>query len=309
MMDIRGLAYVVAESTDLARWKNYAEGVLGMMTAPSPDGGIHVRMDERQFRFAVQPGARDAYVASGWEVAGQAAFDDALRALRGAEVAFTLEDAAFCARRRVQQVASFNDPSGNRHELVWGFQSDFAHFASPAGVSRFVTDGIGMGHTVLPAPNFDKTAAFLKDVMGFGLSDLFNFRPAGDDGPALPIHFFHCNNGRHHSLAIAGFPAESGCVHVMVEVETMPEVGRALDRMQAHRVQQTATLGQHTNDKVTSFYMRCPSNFDIEFGYGGAVIDWQEHIAHEFTRVSLWGHDFGVSQKAPKEKAEKASTS
>ena len=59
MMNIRGLAYVVAETTDLARWKSYAEGVLGMMTAPSSDGGLYLRMDERQFRFAVQAGQRE----------------------------------------------------------------------------------------------------------------------------------------------------------------------------------------------------------------------------------------------------------
>lgn len=297
MMNISGLAYVVAETTALERWKRYAEGVLGMMTAPSPDGGLYVRMDERQFRFAVQPGPRDAYVASGWEVPGRTDFEAALRVLREAGVEVALGDVAKCRLRCVQQVASFCDPSGNRHELVWGFRSDFAHFASPAGVSRFVTGSIGMGHTVLPAGEFDKTVAFFTQVMGFGLSDLFNFQPAGADGPTLPIHFFHCNNGRHHSLALAGFPAESGCVHVMVEVENMPEVGRALDRMHAHKVQQTATLGQHTNDKVISFYMRCPSNFDIEYGYGGAVVDWREHITHEFTRVSLWGHDFSVSQR------------
>lgn len=298
MMDIRGLAYVIAESTDVARWKGFAEGVLGMMTSPAADGGLYVRMDERQFRFAVQTGSRDGYVASGWEVAGQPAFEAALAELRTAQVEYTLGDAALCKLRCAQQVASFKDPSGNCHELVWGFQSDFVHFASPAGVSRFVTDNIGMGHTVLPAPEFEKTCAFFKDVMGFGMADLFNFKPAGDQGPTLPIHFFHCNNGRHHSLALAGFPVESGCVHVMVEVESMPEVGRAMDRMFANKVQQTATLGQHTNDKVTSFYMRSPSNFDIEFGYGGVVVDWQQHIAHEFTRVSLWGHDFSVSSKA-----------
>lgn len=296
MMNISGLAYVVAETTDLAKWKRYAEGVLGMMTAPSPDGGIYVRMDERQFRFAVQPGARDAYVVSGWEVTGRADFDQALQVLGDAGVEVRMGDAAHCRLRCVQQVASFSDPSGNRHELVWGFRSDFAHFASPAGVSRFVTGNIGMGHTVLPAPNFEKTAEFFTQVMGFGLSDLLNFQPGGPDGPNLPIHFFHCNNARHHSLALAGFPVESGCVHVMVEVENMPEVGRAMDRMQAHQVQQTATLGQHTNDRMTSFYMRCPSGFDIEYGYGGAVIDWQEHIVHEFTRVSLWGHDFSIGQ-------------
>lgn len=296
-MDIRGLAYVVAETTDLARWKTYAEGVLGMSTAPSPDGGLYLRMDERQFRFAIQPGQRDAYVASGWEVQGQAGFDAAVAVLQGAGVAFVQEDSAFCTHRCVQQVVSFRDPSGNRHEVVWGFQSDFERFNSPVGVPRFVTEGIGMGHTVLPAPEFAKTAAFLKEVMGFGVSDIFNFRPPGTEGVVLPIHFLHCNNGRHHSLAIAGFPAESGCVHVMVEVEDMPEVGRAIDRMRAHQVVQSATLGQHTNDRMTSFYMRTPSNFDIEYGHGGAVLDWDAHIAHEFTRVSLWGHDFSVSQQ------------
>lgn len=296
MMDIRGLAYVVAESTDLSRWKHYAEKVLGMMALDAPDGGLYVRMDERQFRFAIQPGSRDAYVASGWEVLNQQAFDAAVQTLRDAKVEYQLEDADFCAKRRAQQVVSFRDPSGNRHEVSWGFTSDFEHFASPAGVSRFITGSIGMGHTVLPAADFAKTAAFLKDVMGFGLSDIFNFKPPGTEGVVLPIHFMHCNNGRHHSLAIAGFPVESGCVHVMVEVESMPEVGRAMDRMQASQVQMTATLGQHTNDRMTSFYMRCPSNFDIEYGYGGAVCDWDEHIVHEFTRVSLWGHDFGIAR-------------
>ncbi len=297
MMNISGMAYVVAETTDLSKWQRYAEEVLGMMTKPSSDGGLYIRMDEREFRFAVQKGARDAYVASGWEVKSRADFEHALTVLKQAEVEVAMGDAALCRRRCVQQLAAFNDPSGNRHEVVWGFRSDFAHFASPAGVSRFVTDNIGMGHTVLPAAKFEKTVAFVTDVMGFGLSDIFNFQPAGEDGPTLPIHFFHCNNGRHHSLALAGFPVESGCVHVMVEVDSMPEVGRALDRMRAAKVQQTATLGQHTNDKVISFYMRSPSNFDVEFGYGGLVVDWQEHITHEFTRVSLWGHDFSVSQQ------------
>ena len=194
-------------------------------------------------------------------------------------------------------MVSFSDPSGNRHELVWGFKSDFAHFASPAGVSRFVTGDIGMGHTVLPAPNFDVTARFFREVMGFGLSDIMNFQPAGPQGPTIPIHFFHCANARHHSLALAAFPLDSGCVHIMVEVDSMPEVGRALDRMAAHGVALSATLGQHTNDKMTSFYMRSPSNFDVEFGYGGAVVDWSSHVVHEFTRVSLWGHDFTVGQK------------
>lgn len=304
MMDIRGLAYVVAETTDVARWKTFAEGVLGMSSSPAPDGGLYVRMDERQFRFAVQPGPRDGYVSSGWEVADRVAFEAALAELRRADVPFQLEDASFCAKRCAQQVVSFRDPSGNRHEVLWGFKSDFAHFVSPAGVRRFVTGDIGMGHTVLPAPNWEPTMAFLRDVMGFGLSDMYRMPVPGNEGVVLSIDFLHCNNARHHSLAVAGFPVESGCVHVMVEVEDLPDVGRAIDRMQQHGFVQTATLGQHTNDRMTSFYVRSPSNFDIEFGYGGAVFDWDDHIVHEFTRVSLWGHDFSVSQKVLLEKKD-----
>jgi 3,4-dihydroxy-9,10-secoandrosta-1,3,5(10)-triene-9,17-dione 4,5-dioxygenase len=297
MIEISGLAYVVAQTTDMAKWRIYAEEVLGAMTQGTASGGLHIKLDERQFRLAVEPGARDAYLASGWEVRNAEAFAAALATLERERVTFVRGDAALCAARCVQQLVAFDDPSGNRHEIVWGFKSDFRHFASPVGVARFVTGEIGMGHTVLPAPNFDATVRFFRDVMGFGLSDIYNFQPAGPDGPTLPIHFLHCANGRHHSVAFAGFPVESGCVHIMLEVDSMPEVGRALDRQAAHGVPLSATLGQHTNDRMISFYMKSPSGFDIEFGYGGAVVDWAHHVTHEFTAVSLWGHDFSVGQK------------
>jgi 3,4-dihydroxy-9,10-secoandrosta-1,3,5(10)-triene-9,17-dione 4,5-dioxygenase len=149
---------------------------------------------------------------------------------------------------------------------------------------------------VLPAPNFDETRDFLKNVLGFGLSDIMNHKPAPDADP-LRIHFMHCNNARHHSLAIAEFPVPSGCVHAMVEVDSMTEVGRAHDRMQAHGVKLSATLGEHLNDRMTSFYMKTPSGFDIEYGFGGLQVDWNEHSAFEFTRVSVWGHDFSIGFK------------
>ena len=138
MIDIRGLAYIVAESSDTARWKAYAEGVLGMMSASAEGGALYLKMDERQFRILVLPGTRDAYTASGWEVLDEAAFDAGLATLKASGTPFELGDAKLAALRRVQHIALFNDPSGNRHELVYGFQSDFAHFASPAGVKRFI---------------------------------------------------------------------------------------------------------------------------------------------------------------------------
>jgi 3,4-dihydroxy-9,10-secoandrosta-1,3,5(10)-triene-9,17-dione 4,5-dioxygenase len=193
---------------------------------------------------------------------------------------------------------TFQDPAGNTHELVWGFKSDFIRFNSPVGVQGFITGDQGMGHVVLPlAAKFAEGKKFLQEVMGFEMSDIMNFMPAGPDGPALPIHFMHCKNRRHHSLAIAAMPDPAGCVHMMFEVQDMPEVGRGLDRMAAHGVKLMATLGQHTNDHMISFYMKTPSGFALEYGYNGYTPDWSEHAVHEFTKVSLWGHDFSVGFK------------
>jgi 3,4-dihydroxy-9,10-secoandrosta-1,3,5(10)-triene-9,17-dione 4,5-dioxygenase len=43
--------------------------------------------------------------------------------------------------------------------------------------------------------------------------------------------------------------------------------------------------------------MKTPSGFDLEYGFGGLQVDWAEHSAFEFTRVSIWGHDFSVGQR------------
>ncbi|AXY03685.1 biphenyl 2,3-dioxygenase (plasmid) [Vibrio alfacsensis] len=295
-MDIKALGYFVAQTDDLNKWQHYAEQVLGMSTHPAPSGGMYIKMDERPFRMLIIEGSENRYIASGWELASKDAFDAAIERLTEHQVAWEIADDEQCTQRGVQDLVTFQDPAGNTHEVYWGFLSGCEPFISPQGVPRFLTDGMGLGHTVLPAPNFDETYQFLTEVMGFQLSDIFNFRPA-EDAPSSRIYFMHCDNPRHHSLAICEFPVPSGCVHTMVEVDAMSEVGRANDRRIAHDVPLSATLGQHLNDKMTSFYMKTPSGFDMEFGHGGLQVDWDHHRAFEFTRVSLWGHDFSVGQE------------
>lgn len=296
MIDIRGLSYFVSQIENLGQWQRYAEDVLGMQVQAAPGGGLYVKMDERPYRMLVVEGDSPRYLASGWELANEQAFNQALQHLDRCGVAWQAGSAEAIEQRGVQALVTLSDPSGNTHELSWGHRSDCQPFVSPQGVPRFVTGDMGLGHTVLPAPNFDATLAFAKDVLGFGLSDIFNFRP-DPSAPPVRIHFLHCANARHHSLALAEYPVPSGCVHVMVEVDSMTEVGRAHDRMQAHGGQLSATLGQHLNDGMTSFYMKTPSGFDLEYGYGGLQVDWAEHSAFEFTRVSIWGHDFSVGRQ------------
>lgn len=293
MAKIQALSYVVAESTDVARWKHYAEQVLGMSTSSGPSGALYLKMDERNFRIAVVKGGADRYVASGWEVADKKAFDEAVAAVKKAGVVVTPGTDGEKALRCVADLAVFNDPSGNRHEVSYGYNGGNAPFKSPIGVAGFKTGVQGAGHTVLPSLQFDASLKFFREALGFGLSDIFNFKPA-PEAPNMRIYFLHAASGRHHSLALAEMPMPSGCVHLMVEVNDKADVDRAHERQQKDGVKLMATMGQHENDKMTSFYMMTPGNFALEYGWGGISVDPATWKTTETKQVSIWGHDFSV---------------
>lgn len=292
-MDIAGFSYAIIKARNPDAWRAFGEQVAGM-SAHDVAGGLALRMDERAGRLFIEQSGDDRYFASGWEIRSEAEFEAAIRKLRAAGVECHKATPAERALRHVFDMVWFRDPSGNRHELALGYATSFERFQSPAGVSHFITGDLGLGHLVLPAPQIAETRAFLSDVMGFGLADMLIHRPLGPGGPEQRIDFMHCGNGRHHSLALFEGEVPSGCVHLMVEVPTMDEVGRAYDRMLKHGVRLMATLGKHTNDHMTSFYMATPGGFALEYGFGGRTIDWDRHTVFESTSVSLWGHDFSV---------------
>lgn len=292
-MEIAGLAYSVVSATDLAAWARFGADFAGFSAHEVP-GGLALRMDERAGRIFIEHGGSDRYTASGWELRTRRAFDAALAELAAKGIAFTTSTPAERALRHVAQMVWFRDPAGNRHELCHGPISDFTRFVSPQAVRGFVTGELGYGHIVLPAPQIDATRDFLIDVLGFGMSDFMVHRPLGPDGPAMRIDFMHCANARHHSLALFEGEVPAGCVHMMVEVPDLDEVGRAHDRMLKSGARLMATLGKHTNDHMTSFYVATPGGFALEYGFGGLQLDWDRHSEFEFTQVSLWGHDFSV---------------
>lgn len=293
-MKIKALAYVVAQAANPDQWADFGEQVVGLAAVRRGDGGLALKADERIGRIFVDPGTEDRYAATGWEVANERAFDAALTELAHAGTQVDVVDGAQAHGRGFSAIARFCDPAGNQHELGWGYRSDFTRFVSPVGVPEFVMGPLGMGHAVLPAPNFDEVQEFYTRVMGLGLADLMVHRPAGENGPSHRIHFLHCGNPRHHSLALFEGAVPAGCVHMMLEYANFDDVGLAMDRLAAAGGKLTATLGRHVNDRVISFYCRTPGGFSLELGHGGRLIDWEEHSVFESTSVSLWGHDFSL---------------
>ncbi len=291
-MEVAALAYSIITARDPQQWVRFAQDIAGFSADALP-GGLALRIDERAGRLFIIEGDRDGYCASGWEVRNEQQYAAALASLDARGITYTHSTQAERALRHVTEMVWFRDPSGNRHEISYGYISSFAPFCSPQAV-RFVTGDLGYGHAVLPAPKIAETRTFLSDILGLGLSDFMVHRPAGAGGPEMRIDFLHCANGRHHSLALFEGEVPSGCVHLMVEVATIDEVGHAYDRMLAAGARLMATLGRHTNDHMISFYVETPGGFALEYGCGGRVMDWDHHTVFESTSASLWGHDFSV---------------
>ncbi len=300
-MKIHSLGYIGVNCTDPSRWAHYGTQVLGMMDVShqlADDDSVYLKMDDRPWRIVIQSSDTDCYAFSGWEVAGPDDFADAINTLEQHGINFERAGAELTAQRRVQDLVSFTDPDGNRHEVYWGPISDFGQFASPLGIRQFITGEQGFGHVVLPTPGFVGCYEFYKNVMGFAVSDLMKVRFTPDPNePEKRLYFMHCNE-RHHSLAIFESPMPAGCVHVMVEVDRVDEVGRCLDRIKAHNVKLTGTLGRHANDHMVSFYMATPSGFMLEYGAEGrTVADWSRYSPFQSTVNSFWGHDFSVGME------------
>lgn len=289
-MAVRQLGYLLFGSADIAGWRTLAEEVIGFAATDTDGGALYLKMDDRDFRIAVLPDQSERLIASGWEVGSQAEFEAVRQALVRDNIEWHEGSAKECAFRKVREFIWFRDPDGNRVELYWGFISAFLPFCPPKGISAsFVTEGIGLGHVVLPANDLHATQEFYERTLGFGLSDTIKMQ----FGPGMvDVYFNHCTNARQHSLALAGMPAPNGCVHFCVEMTSLKEVGMALDRVEAGGLPLVLTLGQHVNDDCVSFYFLSPQGFMIEIGYGSVEKDWTRHTVFETTRPSHWGHRF-----------------
>jgi 3,4-dihydroxy-9,10-secoandrosta-1,3,5(10)-triene-9,17-dione 4,5-dioxygenase len=292
---ISSLGYLRIESTDTGAWREFGTKVLGLTEGRGPDpSAVYLRMDDFPARLVIVPGERDRLLASGWEVADERTLAEIAHILTAADVPVKTADDAELADRRVGQLLHADDPSGNALEIFCGAILDNRPAISPYG-NQFITGDQGMGHVVLPVVGDQETLSFYTDLLGFRLRDSMRMPGEffGRPGSQVWMRFLGCCP-RHHSLALAPMSPAAGIVHLMIEVATLDDVGRALDRCTRRKAPLSSTLGRHANDLMVSFYVRTPSGFDIEYGTDGLVVDESTWVARESTAVSQWGHVFSA---------------
>jgi 2,3-dihydroxybiphenyl 1,2-dioxygenase len=280
---IESLGYIGFASPKSEEWLAFGPELLGLeLAGRGPDGAVLLRVDDAAHRIAVHPGDRDDLAYLGWTLAGPGALDDAIVALEKEGLTVERGGAELAALRSVADLAWFVDPFGFRHELAWGQRMRPGSFRPGRAMSGFVTGRGGLGHAVLIVPDLERAQSFYTRVLGFRLSDRID---AG-----IHVRFLHCNP-RHHTIALAGAPGVVGVHHLMLEVAALDDVGTALDLCERRGVPIAMSLGRHTNDHMTSFYLRTPSGFEIEYGFGGRLVeDEASWVAGAYEATSIWGH-------------------
>ncbi|MBI3304504.1 MAG: biphenyl-2,3-diol 1,2-dioxygenase [Deltaproteobacteria bacterium] len=290
MTSVAQLGYLGLSVNNVDEWERFATQILGLQgNGRDADGSLFLRMDEYHHRFIVHPTGKDDLAYIGWEVATEEALQAMAAQLTTAGVAVQPGTPEEAEARRVAGLLKFHDPSGIASEIFYGPLVTFDKpFQSPRPISGFKTGEQGLGHFVLAVDDFDRSLYFYREVLGLRISDFVRFSPA--PGMMLNVAFFHCNP-RHHSLAFWAMPqAPKRLHHFMLQLNAVDDVGSAYYLCQDQKVPIVMNLGRHTNDHMVSFYLRTPSGFAVEYGWGAREVDdrtWQVQL---HTAGSIWGH-------------------
>jgi 3,4-dihydroxy-9,10-secoandrosta-1,3,5(10)-triene-9,17-dione 4,5-dioxygenase len=289
MTGVRSLGYLRLQSPVVDEWRTFGSEVLGMMAVDGADpDSAYFRLDDRPPRFVVSPAETNGIGALGFEVADGRELSELVDQVKGAGIEVTDGSGAEADERRVEALVHFSDPHGIPIEVYFGPILDHVRLDTPL-VSGFVTGNMGMGHAVIAAPDIAASMRFYADVLGFRLRSSMRV-PMGPD-QTMMIRFLGCNP-RHHTVALLAADMPGALVHFMLEVDSIDDVGMALDRCAARGIDLQANLGRHTNDRVLSTYIVGPGGVAVEIGTGGIRVDDTTWTTDEITAVSFWGHKF-----------------
>jgi 2,3-dihydroxybiphenyl 1,2-dioxygenase len=289
-MAVSQLGYIGIGVSNMDKWEEYLQEVLGMeVVERAKDGTVYVRMDELHHRLALYPNGQDDVLGVGWQTANRKAFEATKDSLLACGVEFQQATPEEIANRHVVDMVKF-DLSGFPLEVYYGPHVVFEkNFNSPVGLRGFKTGELGLGHVGMNVDDAKKAARILEEGLGFLVSDNFN----GND------RFFHCNPREH--TAVLGSRNERDpkrLQHFMVEVNHIDDVGFAYQRVEERGIELTSRLQRHTNDHMMSFYMRTPSGFRLEYGWGGRLIDDSTWQVNGYKSASIWRSGAPAAQPA-----------
>jgi 2,3-dihydroxy-p-cumate/2,3-dihydroxybenzoate 3,4-dioxygenase len=254
VIELTDIAYVRSGAADLDKAVAFATEVVGLELAVSPGSAdprtALLRADGRHHCLALVEG-RSGVLASGFSVADVDALAAAETELERSGLTVRRGDAAAARQRRVRSFIGFDDPFGNRIELVSQQEAITrpVAFTRPAGITEF-------GHLCLDAPDVRAAYQFWNSHFNARVSDWI-----GEAACLMRI------DAVHHKLAV--FKGDGpGLCHMNFQVATLDDVFRNWHFLTERGVEIEMGPGRHPQSTAVFLYFLGPDGFTYEYSYG-----------------------------------------
>jgi 2,3-dihydroxy-p-cumate/2,3-dihydroxybenzoate 3,4-dioxygenase len=253
MIDLQRVCYVRLGTRDLEGATRFATDVLGLEIGEVVKDAVYFRSDEREHTLCyVEGDPHDQVIA--FEVGSRAMLSAAAGELERLGHAVYTGSSSAAESRKVREFIAFNDPSGNRIELVWrpAHNGTRYHGARDAGIT-------GFSHVGLCTTDAQRDEAFWTQVCNARVSDRVG------DAPLLRI------NEVHHSIAL--FPTNHpGIQHINHQVESAEDVMRSYRLLSERQVKIVFGPGRHPSSSAKFLYFEGPDGMVFEYSSGVKMI-------------------------------------
>jgi 2,3-dihydroxybiphenyl 1,2-dioxygenase len=297
MAEVIELGYLIIGVSDIEAWREYAQEVLGLEVAEGDTKDeLYLRMDYHHHRIHLKQDGTDDLGVLGLRVRDFDAMKEMREQLKAAGIEFTEGTEEEAHNRRVLELIKTVDPAGIPVEI---FCSPLVEFVRPFQPGRrmhgkFVTGNGGLGHTFISG-SYPESLDFYYVL---GLRGGAEYKSPLPDGGNLKTYFLHCSD-RQHTLAFNG-PQRKRINHVMLEVAELDDVGATAQIVEDRKIPVAVTLGKHSNDHQYSFYFKNPSDWLVEYGFGGRSAPF----ASEYYGADLYGHNGSLASADDKEEVK-----
>lgn len=275
----RRLAYVALNVSDLDRSSLFYRDLLGLAPSTVEAGFSAFRCSRDHHNVLLYRSDRAGIKRMAFELESPADLAAARAHLAQHDIAVEPVAADELKQLRIADAFRFHLPGSG---LCVEFLVRMMQLATPYQPS--VTRIERLGHVGLNVLDLQGTQDFLTEVLGFRLSDYV---------PGFAA-FFRCHpNPLHHSFTIVAGQANQ-LNHVNFMVTDIDDIGRALNRMKAAKVEIVFGPGRHQPSESIFLYFLDPDGMTLEYSFGMELFPEQGAREPRFLQpvpeaLDMWG--------------------
>lgn len=250
MIELKDIAYVRSGAADLRTAVDFATDIVGLELVEESDGIAYLRADQRHHCLAFVAG-ESGVISSGFTLRDLDALGDAETELERAGLTVKRGSKEGAKSRHVHEYVAFEDPFGNRVDLVVGqtMRPTPVEFNRTAGITEF-------GHICLDAPDVYEAGRFWTTHFNAKVSDWVT-------GAACLMRI----DPVHHKLAV--FRGDRpGLCHINFQVESIDDVMRSWHFLEEKGVEIEQGPGRHPQSTAIFLYFKGPEGLTYEYSYG-----------------------------------------